>query len=199
MCGLSKTLNALVPWTRVLDLLGIAAPRPILPAIVYCPLCKQEQLNIVEEYLAGGQWFHCRKCKKFGDMIELAARTWDLSIAATIQKLSQQGFDLSIDSDTVRSYLTQHIEYRGRIGKLWEQARQYIFNESTTLGSIFSALRLANRLRGPENTLRPSLPSRRCLAIMTAKIKMSRCRTPDLSDGRRQRPARLGRSSHAQI
>lgn len=142
MPGLSKTLNACIPWTRVLDLLGIAVPRPVLPAVVLCPLCKQEQMVVTEEYLAGGQWFACRNCRRTGDMIELFARASNLSIPGAVLKLAQQGFDCPTDSGTIRAYLTQHVRYRKRLQLLWQKAKPYVFDQSTTLRALLSKLRL---------------------------------------------------------
>ena len=115
---------------------------PVLPAVVLCPLCKHEQLSIVEDHLAGGQWFRCRNCKKLGDMIELAAMAWEMSIEATIGKLAQEGFDIPTDSKTIHSYQASHIEYRKRLDKLLRQSRSYIYERGTRLRALLSALRL---------------------------------------------------------
>ena len=136
-----KSLNARVPWLWLLSQLEVVVPSPVLPAIfLRCPLCGHEQLTIMEDYLAGGQWFHCRNCKKSGDMIELAAKAWGLSIAATIIKLAQLGFDLPTDAVTVRGYLIEHVEYRKRLRQLWRQAQPYLYHHGTTLRSLLSRL-----------------------------------------------------------
>jgi len=140
-----KTLNARVPWSWLLDQLEIVVPSPALPAVLLrCPLCKHEQLTIMDDYLAGGQWFYCQNCKKTGDMIELAAKAWGLSIEGTIIKLTRRGFDLPADSDTVRGYLTGHVEYRKRLRRLWRQAQPYIYHHGTTLRSLLCKLGLPN-------------------------------------------------------
>ncbi len=137
-----KSLNALVPWTWLLDVLGIAVPGPLLPTdFLRCPLCNHELLSIVEDCVAGGYWFHCRHCDKSGDMIELAAKAWGLSIEASVIKLSQFGLDLPTDSDTIRAYVTSHVEYRKRLRQLWKQAQPH---HSATLRALLSRMRLPN-------------------------------------------------------
>ena len=140
---LRKTLNALVPWTRLLDALEIAVPLPVLPARIRCPLCGHEWMNITtDDGLAGGEWFHCPKCRKSGDMIELAAKVRKLSIKGTILRLAQCGFDLPTDPESVHGYLVEHANYRKRLNRLWLQAQPYLYQHSTTLRSLLSELSL---------------------------------------------------------
>ena len=142
----ATSLNALVPWSLLLDVLELNVRLLVLPARVQCPLCKQEQLNITEDYLAGGQWFHCRNCKESGDMIELAAKVWGLSIEATIIKLMRRGIDLPVDDVTVHNYLTGHIEYRERLCRLWGQAQPHVYRQSPFLRSLLYKMRLPDAL-----------------------------------------------------
>ena len=162
-----KSLNSLVPWAILLDQLELAVPPPVLPARAQCPLCKQEQLIITEDYLAGGQWFRCRNCKKSGDMIELAAKAWGLSIPGTVIKLSQNGFDLPVDDATVHGYLTGHIEYREQLRKLWRQAQSYIYHDSITLRWLLSELRLPHEFPMERWDAGPAkiLGGERCITI----------------------------------
>ena len=142
-----KTLNGLVPWQRLLDALEIVVPSPVLPARIRCPLCGHEPMIITtDDGLAGGEWFHCPKCEKSGDMIELAAKVWGLSVAAAILKLVQKGFDLPTDPETIRGYLAEHINYRKKLNRLWEQAQSYVYHRSTTLRALLSKLRLPNEI-----------------------------------------------------
>ncbi len=117
-----KSLNARVSWMWLLDVLEVSVPRPVLPALVRCPLCQHGQMTIMQDYLAGGQWFYCRNCGKSGDLIEIAAKAWGLSVTATIIKLTPRGFGLPTDSDSIRGYLIGHLEYRKRLHRLWQQA-----------------------------------------------------------------------------
>jgi hypothetical protein len=117
-----KSLSARVPWLWLLSQLEVAVSSPVLPAIfLRCPLCRHERLTIMEDYLAGGETFHCRNCNESGDMIELAAKAWGLSISGTVIKLTRLGFDLPTDSATVRGYLIGRVNYRKRLRRLWRQ------------------------------------------------------------------------------
>ena len=135
-------MNALVPWARVLDVLHVPHPSPVLPATVQCPLCKAQQLDVWQDQLSGGQWYHCRKCKSAGDMIELAAAAWGLSLPATLQKLTQQGLDLTVSPALVRFYLRDHVDCRKRLRQLWRQSQTHLYQDSTTLRALLSELRV---------------------------------------------------------
>ena len=101
-----RSLSTSVPWLWLLSQLEVAVRSPVLPAIfLRCPLCGHERLTIMEDYLNGGETFHCRNCNEAGDMIELAAATWKMSIPGTIQKLNRQGFDLPTDVKAVQGYV----------------------------------------------------------------------------------------------
>jgi len=174
----------------LLDQLELTVPSLILPAHVRCPLCKHEQLTVIEDYLAGGQWFHCRKCGKSGDMLELAARVWGLSIEGTIRNLVLRGFDLPVDDKTIRDYLNGHIDYRKRLRRLWRQAQPYIYHHGTTLRSLLCELGLPNEFSverwnaGPAKILGGEL----CQTIETMLLpgsvvccgneQVPRCRSP---------------------
>ena len=137
-----RSLNGLVPWMLLLDELELSVSSPVLPARMQCPLCKQGQLIIVEDNLAGGEWFHCRGCGEAGDMIELAAAYWKLSISGTIRKLALRGFDLPVDDASIGNYKNAHIEYRKRLRRIWRQAQSFLFHRSATLRSLLCEMQL---------------------------------------------------------
>lgn len=139
-----KSLSARVSWLRLLGQLEIAVPSPVLPAIfLRCPLCKQERLTIMEDHVGRGQWFACGSCGETGDMIELAAKAWGLSITGTIIKLTRRGFDLPIDDASIHGYLIGHVEYRKSLVRLWQQAQPYFDRHNTLLRPLLYDLGLA--------------------------------------------------------
>jgi hypothetical protein len=103
-------------------------------------------LEITEDFIAGGQWFTCPKCHKSGDMIELAAKAWAISIPATIHKLTRQGFDLPTDTQAIQAYLKSHVDYRKRLALLWTQAQPYLHHHSTELRALLSNMKLDHDL-----------------------------------------------------
>ena len=133
-----KSLNARVPWLSLLSQLEVVVPSPVLPAVfLRCPLCGHSRLTIMEDYLAEGETFHCRNCNESGDMIELAAKAWGLSIKATIIKLTRRGFDLPIDDATIHGYLAEHVEYRKRLSRLWQESQSYLSRPSYDAPLVF--------------------------------------------------------------
>jgi hypothetical protein len=139
----SSNLNVHVPWLRLADLLDLPVSSQLLPAVTRCPLCTRHRLTIWEDRVCKGQWFHCRDCQKSGDLIQLAAKTWDLSLAATIAKLARNDFDVSTDKELVRRYLHDLVERRRRGAVFWKEARHRPFHSSTTAGRLIQELRLS--------------------------------------------------------
>ena len=90
-------------------------------------------MDILADYLCGGQWFFCRCCGKFGDMIELASKTWKLSLHSTLVKFTQHNIQVPTDEVQIQSYSERHIRYRDRVAALWDQAREGLPHRSTTL------------------------------------------------------------------
>ena len=142
-----RSLSARVSWARLLNQLEVAVPSLVMAAIVLrCPLCEKSRLTIMQDYLVGGQWFHCPDCNESGDMIELAAKAWGLSIEGTIIKLIRRGLDLPTDADTVRAYRTEHLEYGKRLDQLWKDSQSHPCHSQTMLRPRLTALRLPDEL-----------------------------------------------------
>ena len=93
----------------------------------------------MEDWLNGGQSFYCRECNETGDMIELAAKAWGMSVAATIIKLTRLGFDLPADSNAIRGYLTGHVEYRKRLRQLWKDCQTFPCHNRNLLRPMMTA------------------------------------------------------------
>lgn len=90
-------------------------------------------MDVLADHLCGGQWFSCRCCGKFGDMIELASKTWKLSLHSTLVKLVRRGVQVSTNEAEIQNYLGRYVQYRGRVAALWDQAREGLLHRSTTL------------------------------------------------------------------
>lgn len=82
-------------------------------------------MSIFPDVATGGQWHYCYGCPdgaNCGDMLQLAARKWQLSIPATISKLVRAGVRLDCVTDreeAVRSYERNHVRQHERLYKLW--------------------------------------------------------------------------------
>lgn len=129
-----KTLNVHAVWGQVLNALDVKFQGQILPQTVTCPLCASNRLTIYAEELAGGFWHFCFGCRHAGDMIELAAATWQLSIQATMVKLQRLGVPIppeAVTPDAVECYEIQHLAYRKRINDFWEESRKRLYGSNS--------------------------------------------------------------------
>lgn len=96
--------------------------------MVRCPLCQKKLLRIYHDPVYEGQWASCRNCGFHGDMIELAARYWKLSIPATADKLESLGFDLSSEmplQEALQVYETQFLGVRRKVNAFWLQCQKH--------------------------------------------------------------------------
>jgi hypothetical protein len=126
MSNPTKSLATKLSWESVLRALNVEQSRPAyLPQAVDCTLCSEPTLDVMEDHVLGGVWFHCRTCKFSGDAVELAAETWTIDVDAAITQLDVLGlFPDPISDDDVSAYLRDHVRYRKRFTDFWERARR---------------------------------------------------------------------------
>ena len=137
-----QSLNRMVPWNQLLDLLGAKIQAMGLPTRCRCPLCQEGVLRVDEDPVVGGQWFSCQRCGKHGDMIELAAAVWNLDIPATVARLARHGLMPPIEPKTISRYEQQHVQYRRRLNGLWKDAQAGQIFRSHTLQRLLDRLGL---------------------------------------------------------
>jgi hypothetical protein len=142
MSNPARSLNASVDWQWLLRELGSPVIQSSLPAKTSCPVCHAGVLNVYEDFIASGQWHQCRDCSSTGDLIELAAKSWKLSIPSTIVKLSRLGFDLAYDQNAISKYTKQHVEYRQQLSELWRDAASEMENPSGELQRLIGLFNL---------------------------------------------------------
>lgn len=76
-------------------------------------------------------------------MIELAAKLWKLTITATIARLRREGlYQLPTDKAEIKQYVSEHLDARERIRRLWEHAQGRKFLESPTVTRLASKFRI---------------------------------------------------------
>lgn len=147
--GVTKTLNVHAVWTEVLPALGIPVTSHALPATVRCPLCSGV-LGIYEDTISGGEWHYCFTCGSHGDMIELAAGYWRLTIKATVRKLARKVClipEARLTLGMLNSYHKYHVERRERINLMYRSARKYLTTrQSDTLRVLKNKFRLSHTL-----------------------------------------------------
>lgn len=121
----STSPNQFVDPPEVLDCLNLPGEEACSPMIFACPLCGGARLEIYRDWHFGGGWHFCRNCGIAGDMIELAAKTWNTEILAAILRLENEGCSFTrrvTRSEVVSQYCHDHIERRNRLRQLWEKA-----------------------------------------------------------------------------
>ena len=111
--ALSKSLNAFISWRKILSLLEVTTEAHALPTKVLCPICNSHQLLIFPDNILDGQWHSCKSCGSHGDIIQLAAHCWKLSIPATVKKMIAAGVILPKErstNDYIQNYKTNHVD-----------------------------------------------------------------------------------------
>ncbi|MHC4404578.1 MAG: hypothetical protein ACYTG0_33405 [Planctomycetota bacterium] len=135
-----KSLNASVSWMRLLSDLGRQIGTAALPAVADCPLCDEGLIRIYPDCLSGGQWHWCPSCGSNGDMIELAAKAWELSLPAAIRRLERRNLISWYAHIDVRRYLKEQHRYKRRLAKLWESAQSGLAHPSLQVGDLLYRL-----------------------------------------------------------
>ena len=138
----TRSLNARVPHRQLLDLLGCTVRTHSLPQLMVCPVCGKGGMLVYHDHIDHGAWYNCRVCNRYGDLLELAARTWKLELPQAIVRLAGQGFDLPADKEAIQRYQREHVHYRQRLEKLWDAAQQGLIHHSHALMRVMDRLGL---------------------------------------------------------
>jgi len=163
----ARSLGRLVPWLRVLPVLGVEVSTGLLPATTTCPLCRGDQLQLVDDGLLGGQWCCCRNCHFAGDLFELTARAWNISIQAAVVRLAElELLAERVSPEHCDGYVRDHVQYRRRMNEFWVRAQQNIkVPKSATL------VKLVHRFGLRDQTYQPDWLSRMGQFVGSAHYK----------------------------
>lgn len=129
-------INSTVTWQKLLPALGVTVDKGVLPSTVTCPLCRRDRLTIYQDSINGGEWHHCFGCNHSGDMLELAAATWQTDLVTTISKLTLLGFDTPPGSTTQQALdllMTRVYGRRKRVAAMWHAGQQYLAEKPASL------------------------------------------------------------------
>lgn len=72
---------------HILKLLDCQPVTDHLPSSAICPLCCKGTIRVYSDSRSGSVWCHCRTCLFSGDAIDLAARAWQLTPDAALNRL----------------------------------------------------------------------------------------------------------------
>jgi hypothetical protein len=123
------SLNVYLNWPQTAELLGLPLQEHALPARTHCPLCPNGQLTVYADPREGGAWFACRDCARSGDLIELTAACWGMSLPATLELLVRKGAPLPPEAVTpqrVDSDMRNYPDYRQRFLSLWQREQVWL-------------------------------------------------------------------------
>ena len=112
------SLNRYAPSFAVLPCLGIRCPTTCWPRVVQCLLCGSPRMDIYSDFDHDGEWHLCRDCGSSGDLIQLAARTWNTDEYGAVQRLAELGVPFppeEIEWPGIQKYVTNHVDRRRRI------------------------------------------------------------------------------------
>ena len=112
-------------WVEVLRLLGIPNAGRILPAHYCCPICSAPRLHIYEDTTTHHAWHYCKDCQSSGDLITLAAATWQVKFETAARQLADHG---AISAPNTEAAITAYTEGRLKMQqdflKMWEVAQR---------------------------------------------------------------------------
>jgi hypothetical protein len=118
-------LNAFLPWTSVLPVLGVEVHGAALPATVRCPLCQRQALGVYKDPSRRGEWYHCSGCSFAGDGVELTAAVGTISIGSAILKLAARGLPIPpilLEPERLDVY-TKRVDAQRQAQVFWDAAR----------------------------------------------------------------------------
>lgn len=122
-----SSLASYVSYLRVLPELSIQPPT-VIPDVCVCPICRATHAYVYHDSISGGEWLHCRRCRFGGDMIETAARAWNLEIPAAIQELTARQLWATQPQEADKKWYIQKLQpARQAIAAFWSAANKQLW------------------------------------------------------------------------
>jgi hypothetical protein len=128
MSNFPTSLNALVDGHLVCEILGSRPASQAWPTTADCPICKQWPMEIYRT--DDGGWFHCRRCDRRGDMIDLVAAARGLSLHAAIVWLALRSPRDLPSRWEIDRHLETHVALRARTIALRDRAAAHLLDRS---------------------------------------------------------------------
>jgi len=151
----------------VLPSLGIEAKTAILPAWLHCPVCDSRRLRVYHDTAIGGQWTHCDRCQRGGDLIELAAAVSGLPLEESPMYLAGMGIGLSsndVHPANVAAYVAEVVAPRRAVEKFWREALARFWRPTSA-----AARRLCGLLPRVDPTGRDDKPGLQVVGLATRR------------------------------
>ena len=147
-------MSRCVSYLRLLPQLG-SDPPPALPGLLSCPRCRQADCHVYQDTILEGEWLHCRRCGLAGDMIEVAARVWNLELPEAVARMTaEQLWTVPPLPEVVAWYLERVAGTRREISRFWATCRERLWSRpERNLRDLSHALGLPAAGTGQESLL----------------------------------------------
>lgn len=129
---MAPSIDKSINWVRALKVLDIVPDSPVLPCTVKCPIHQcGGPMTIYHDYTTTGHWFHCSKCDRHGDILDMFCQTWDQDVHTVLYKLSLL---MDIDAaqllpDRINAHILSHPNKRRRLEEFWDAARKRLIHD----------------------------------------------------------------------
>jgi hypothetical protein len=101
---------------------GLLPENPVFPAVINCPLCKQNALHLFDDAATESVWLYCNGCKSHGDIITFAASIWNILPDAAVDKFAEIGAIRPEDLANYRDDYAKAVETQTLAKNFWEQS-----------------------------------------------------------------------------
>lgn len=123
-------------------MLGLTVDADDLPTTITCPKCRGNTLQLFDDILTNGVWFHCIGCAAHGDSITFGAEIWNISIQEAADKFVSAGLTTKTNADRRLIEYSRAIEKHraandfmlDAYGQLWDHGNDIITSRLRELG-----------------------------------------------------------------
>lgn len=97
-----------------------------LPTLLDCPFCNcKKRMVLYPDPFYKGQWFHCKECRKSGDMLNLAASIWEVEEKVAAKNMVVRGIipEYYYFDEALEIYQYRCLNARNRHNQFWENCK----------------------------------------------------------------------------
>lgn len=97
-----------------------------LPTLLDCPFCNcKKRMVLYPDPFYKGQWFHCKECRKSGDMLNLAAAIWEVDEKVAAKNMVVRGIipNYYYFDEALEIYQHRCLNARKRHNEFWAKSK----------------------------------------------------------------------------
>lgn len=113
---------------RALSALGLTPEKLLLPAILNCPLCGQNTLQLFNDEYADDIWLNCKACSVRGNIILFGAHLWNISLPDALTKFSDLGLAPESEANRIIAEYLRWSTKQKAAETFWFDAEAQIWN-----------------------------------------------------------------------